>query len=147
MNDELAAQLRHGRPVRAEEILGWQYRGTSLGLPAWVEALTWKHFVKVFHRDAFGRARGWNVRCHEGWRFKIKRGVPVTFGHFDVVEEPAGLMLVYGTLVDPLVALDDRADTLLGCSRLRIAGRDLQTPSYFRLDRHRPVDHVPTYER
>ncbi len=142
MND-LAEQMREGRAVAAEEILGWQYRGTSLGLPSWIEKLTWKHFVKVFHRDAYGAARGWNVRCHEGWRPKIKRGVPVTFGHYAVVEEPEGLVLIYGTIVDPLVALDDRADTLLGCSRLRIAGRELQTPSYFRLERDRPVDHVP----
>lgn len=147
----LADQMRAGRPVDREAILGWQYRGTSLGLPAWVERLTWKTFIKVFHRDARGDARGWNVRCHQpDGRPKIARGVPVTFGHFAVVACPdrydvapgAALLAYHNLLRDPLVALDDRCDTLLGCTLLEVAGRLVPTPSYFRLERLRPVDHV-----
>jgi len=159
---DLAVQMKSGLPVAAAQILGWQYRGTSLGLPSWIERLTWKTFIKVFHRDDGGRARGWNVRCHqpEG-RPKVERGVPVTFGHFAIVDAadrypvaPGALLLDYGAggnrrldvtarLRDPVVALDDRGDKLLGCSFLEIAGALVPTPSYFLLERLRPVDHVP----
>ncbi len=147
----LAEQLRAGGPVALDKILGWQYRGTSLGLPSWVEALTWKTFIKVFHRDALGEDRGWNVRCHQDdGRPKVVRGVPVTFGHFAVLPCPSGydvpagaaLLRYHNLLRDPLVALDDRCDTLLGCTLLEVGGRIVPTPSYFRLERLRPVDHV-----
>lgn len=177
---ELANQLRTGLPVRIDQIVGWQYRGTSLGLPSWIERLTWKQFIKVFHKDDHGRARGWNVRCHQfragfargkpasdmgasapgKWTPKVVRSVPVTFGHFAIVEAtaryalpPGALLLDYGAggngvsatvlLRDPLVALDDRADRLLGCSLVELAGRLVPTPSYFLLERFHPVEHVP----
>ena len=41
-------------------------RGTSLGLPALVEKLTWKTFQKTFYRDPrTGRLLGWNVRLEQ----------------------------------------------------------------------------------
>ncbi len=159
---ELANQLRDGLPVRIDQIVGWQYRGTSLGLPTWIERLTWKQFIKVFHKDDHGRARGWNVRCHQDgkWTPKVVRSVPVTFGHFAIAPAPAryalppgALLLDYGAggngvsatvlLRDPLVALDDRADRLLGCSLVELAGRLVPTPSYFLLERFHHVEHVP----
>jgi hypothetical protein len=160
---ELTDQMMAGRPVDVDAIVGWQYRGTSLGLPSWIERLTWKTFIKVFHRDADGIHRGWNVRCHQDdGRPKVKRSVPVTFGHFAIVACPddypvpdGALLLDYGAyginatsaLRDPLVALDDRGDTLLGCSFVSIAGRKVATPSFFRLERLRRVEHVTYPER
>ena len=48
--------------------LTWtENRGISLGLPAWVERLSWKKFAKAFHRDPrTQRLRGWNVRIEQG---------------------------------------------------------------------------------
>ncbi|MCA9679119.1 MAG: hypothetical protein H6708_10545 [Kofleriaceae bacterium] len=167
---ELAARLRAGRPVDAAAVCGWQYDGISLGLPAWIERLTWKKFAKAFHRDADGALRGWNLRCHQDgldapWRPRVHRSVPVTFGHFalttvdDRYPAPAGtLLLDYGRggnrrgdpvarLRDPVVALDDAGDRLLGCSLVEVAGRLIATPSYFVLRRGPRVGHVPTPPR
>ena len=63
---ELRARIVAGHPVDPTSIAGWAYRGTSLGLPKVVEALTWKTFQKTFHRDpATGRLLGWNVRLEQ----------------------------------------------------------------------------------
>lgn len=153
---ELGQVMERGRAFEPDVLAGWTYHGTSLGLPAWIERLTWKTFAKAFVREPDGTVRGWNVRCEQAeppaWRPRIKAGVPVTFGHFVVVRAP-GVVLDYGrggnrrgdpvgAVRDPLVALDERGERLLGRTLLAVAGRQLPTPSYFLLERGAAVTYV-----
>jgi hypothetical protein len=116
--------------------------------------LSWIKFAKAFHRDG-DRVRGWNIRIEQDeldrpWRPKLRRGRAVTFGPFVVVARDA-VVLDYGlgggamsALRDPVVALDDRADVLLGRSLLQIGRTTIPTPSYFLLERDtRVVDPRP----
>jgi len=136
---KLAAAMAAGRAFDPAALGSSTYRGTSLGLPRWLERLTWKRFAKTFVG-----ARGYNTRIEQtgAWRPMLRRGAPITFGHFAVVVERGVVVLDYsgergplGALRDPLVALDDRADLLLGRSLLAVAGRAIPTPSYFLLER------------
>jgi len=167
---ELRARLRAGHAVDPAVLEGLQYRGISLGLPAWVERLSWKTFVKAFHRDAPGAAlRGWNVRLEqtglEGPVQPRRKGDRSwTFGHFEVVGLPPGgapggigqgLLLDYGRggnpwwegmgpLRDPVVALEEGdSSLLLGWSYLELGPLRLGTPSFFLLERLGPVEEVP----
>ncbi|HUQ02988.1 MAG TPA: hypothetical protein VM261_10855 [Kofleriaceae bacterium] len=161
---ELARALAAGRAFDpATALAGWTYHGTSLGLPAWIERLTWKTFAKAFVRDPDNHGaevRGWNVRCQQAtpptWQPRRSRdGVPVAFGHFAVVTDATSgsVLLDYGrggnrrhdpvgAVRDPLVALDDDATILLGRSLVAIASRVLSTPSFFLLERGSRVEHV-----
>jgi hypothetical protein len=158
---ELMDRMLAGHPIAPADLEGADYRGVSLGLPAALERLSWKTFVKAFRRDPdTGRLGGWNVRIDQGrpedYRPRLRRGRPVTFGHF--VVQPArgyrmprpcdqGLVLDYGlgrrrrlsplaALRDPIVALEPgSAELLLGWSYLDIAGRQIPTPSFFTLER------------
>lgn len=161
--------MLEGHPIDAESLDNTEFRGVSLGLPAWIERLSWKTFQKAFHRDPeTGRLRGWNVRVEQRGIAapsvpRLRRGVPMTFGHFLVVpHDPArpyrgtdrGLMIHYGHggnapwdtlrfLRDPIVALNaGSSDLLLGWSYLEIGLLRIPTPSYFVLERERPVAHV-----
>lgn len=158
--------LRAGHPVEASELAGAAYRGISLGLPRFVERLTWTTFQKAFVRDEqLGCVRGWNVRLEQRGVDapsvpRIRRGVPLTFGHFRVADARprapagcAGLLLDYGAfasalnpmsrLRDPIVAVDaGSASLLLGWSYLDL-GFVVPTPSFFTLEREAPVGYVP----
>ncbi len=148
---ELAEVMASGTRFDPELIAGWIYRGTSLGLPALLERLTWVKFAKAFQRAATG-VRGWNMRIEQDdlalpWRPKLRRGRPITFGHFDVVEQADAIVLDYHgergplqLLRDPLVALDARADVLFGRSLVALGPRTFATPSYFVLERDTQVD-------
>lgn len=155
---ELARAFAAGRVVDPEALAGWHFHGTSLGLPAWIERLTWKTFLKAFERAPDGRVLGWNVRVVQRWHDRAaapftprrSRGAPVTFGHFEVVSERGGVMLDYGrgrhrrldpvaALRDPLVALDDRCDRLLGRSLVALPGFRVPTRSWFVLERGAPL--------
>ncbi len=150
---ELAAVMASGRRFDPDAVAGWIYRGTSLGLPALVERLTWVKFAKAFHREPPG-VRGWNIRIEQDaldrpWRPKLRDGRPVTFGAFDVVDAAGGIVLDYRgergplrALRDPLVALDDHADVLFGRSLVAVGSRMLPTPSYFLLERDARVAEV-----
>lgn len=166
---ELREHILHGHPVDPDALAGWVYRGTSLGLPDVVAKLTWKTFQKAFHRDeATGRLLGWNVRLHQDGldapsRPKTKRGRPVTEWNYEVVSPHGvpmpdgfdrGLVIDYSRgenppgvvrfMKDPLVSLSpDSADELLGVSYAVVAGRTLETPTYFTLEREHPIDYVP----
>jgi hypothetical protein len=140
----LAALMREGRAFDPGAVAGWQYRGISLGLPAWIERLSWVKFAKAFGTDG----RGWNIRIEQDgldrpWRPRLRRGSPVTFGRFKVHTGPRGVVLDYSVdrvlrlLRDPIVALDDRADLLLGRSLLALGPASVPTPSYFVLERDR----------
>lgn len=160
-NRQLADLLAAGRPVDADALIDMEYRGTSLGLPAFVDRLLWKTFVKTFHRDPqTGAVRGWNVRMEQtgldGPLVPMKRrGVPLTFGHYAVqpaVDGP-GLSLDYGAggnpwydvmrvVKDPLVSLDGSPDLLLGGSVVHLGPARWLTPAFFALQRARPLTHV-----
>ncbi len=163
LRNESRAQLRQrileGYPVAPTALEGWAYRGTSLGLPRFVERLTWKTFQKTFWREpASGRLLGWNVRLEQDGldapsRPKLKRGEPVTTGHYQVVRPEGlrapggfdrGLIIDYGALRDPLVAVEPgNSDLLLGVSYLALGPLCVETPTYFLLEREHPLTHVP----
>lgn len=146
---DLERAMARGHAFDPAALDGVVYRGISLGLPAWVERLTWKKFAKAFRRDADGRLRGWNHRIVQDgldrpWRPMLKRGRPVTFGRFEVITDArGGVVLDYRgaelalrTLRDPLVALSAGAtELLLGRSLLDVGVTTLGTPSYFVLER------------
>lgn len=154
---ELRALLDGGHPIDPARLDDTLYRGISLGLPAWVERLTWKQFAKAFHRDPHtGRLRGWNVRLEQAGldrplRPRLRAGRPWTFGHFAVVGAPGRLLLDYGAggnrRLDPLTALRDplvalhagSVELLLGWSYLAIGPARVPTPSYFLLERDGPL--------
>ncbi len=156
---ELSSLLARGGPVRAEQLAGFAFRGTSLGLPALLEKLSWVTFQKAFVRDG-ERVRGWNVRVEQrglGAPSKplLRKGAPFTFGHFLVEEAAAGraLVLDYGayarpldplrTLRDPLVALDEEAGLILGRTLIKLGPLLLPTPSFFALEREAPLEGDP----
>jgi hypothetical protein len=150
---ELASKFDAGGVVDPEAIAGYRYRGVSLGLPGWVERLSWKKFAKTFYRDASGAIRGMNLRIEEdgldkAWRVQRKRGREWSFGPFEVCQEKGSqhLELDYGRgsqglsplrrLRDPLRQLDDKGDLLLGASLVDVGfGKRVATPSYFLLER------------
>lgn len=158
----LARLLRAGHPIAAAALADSEYRGTSLGLPRFADRLLWKRFRKAFRRDpASGALVGWNVRTEQDVACTPRRradGEVMTFGHFAVVEAPAGtpglgahgLLLDYGkagSALDPLRALRDplvavhpgSVELLLGRTYLALGPLTLPTPSYFILER----DHLP----
>ena len=152
--DRLRALLDSGHPIDPAELADSVYRGISLGLPAWVERLSWKKFAKAFHRDPqTGSLRGWNIRIEQDgldrpWRPRIRRGRTSTFGHFAVVRDREHLVLDYGAgralamraVRDPLVALEaGSARLLLGRSDVVLGPARLATPSYFVLEREGPL--------
>jgi hypothetical protein len=162
---ELARILREGHPVDPGAIADFVYRGTSLGIPAWVERLAWKVFAKVFESDPeTGHVRGWNLRIRQqGLDGPLeplrKNGREITFGHFRVVScegydmpvKTRGVLLDYGLggngaldptsrVRDPIVALTPgSADVLLGWTYLDLGFARIGTPSYFLLERYAPL--------
>lgn len=167
--DALKRALAAGHPFDPRELDDQEYRGISLGLPRWVERLTWKKFMKTFHRDPnTGALRGWNVRIEQSpledpaWEPMRKGGEPFTFGHYRVTELagyriPApvehGVMIDYGLggnglldftrrVRDPLVAVNPgSSDLLLGWSYVDLGLFRFGTPSFFVLERHGPLSH------
>jgi hypothetical protein len=141
---ELAALAAHGTPFDPAVLAGRRYDGISLGLPRWLERLTWTKFAKAFARDhATGALRGWNIRIADDgldrpWTPKQRRdGRAITFGDFTVhrgADGAVALRYPAGVLVDPLVALAG-PDLLLGSTQLAVGGRRIQTPSWFVLSR------------
>ena len=166
----LREHILGGHPVDPEALEGFVYRGTSLGLPAFVEKLTWKTFQKTFHRDeATGRLLGWNVRLHQDGldapsRPIVKNGRPVCVWNYEVIEPRGvpmpvgfdrGLVIDYSRvdnplfdtvrfMKDPLVALSPgNYDELIGVSYAVVGGICIETPTYFTLEREGPIDFVP----
>jgi hypothetical protein len=135
-------------------------------LPRFVEALTWKQFKKVFYRDPqSGTLRGHNVRIEQGpldapWKPRMRRGEPVTFGRYRVVDTAGrhiprgadgGLLIDYGPdnasflsglrfVRDPIVAVNEGdSQLLLGWSYLDLGFTRVGTPSFFSLERDQPL--------
>lgn len=167
---ELRELITRGHPVDPAQLEGWAFRGVALGLPDFVAKLSWKTFQKTFHRDAHtGRLLGWNVRVHQDGvdapsRPLEKKGRPWTTWHYEVVS-PAGvrtppgfdrgLLIDYGRgnnpaletvrfMKDPLVALEaGNTDLLLGVTWVSLGRVQLETPTYFLLEREHRISHVP----
>ncbi len=168
---DLAALLREGHAIDPDTLADTEYKGVSLGLPSFVEKLSWKTFKKVFHRDPqSGKLRGWNVRIDQrdggvAYRPLMRGGKPFTFGHYQVVTPGGisgpvavgvdrGLLIHYGLgqnkrldpvgrLLDPIVAVNDGCNQLLlGRSYLDLGFTQLSTPSFFSLQRDIPLSHT-----
>ena len=161
---ELARVLAGGHAIDPGALADTEYRGISLGLPRWVERLTWKTFQKTFHRDErTGELRGWNVRVEQRGldaptTALVRKGERFTFGHYRVVPLPvvaprgirAGLLIDYSPerglmsrMRDPIVALDEGSvERLLGWSYLDLGPLRVPTPSFFLLEREGPLSHV-----
>ncbi|HVU00192.1 MAG TPA: hypothetical protein VHE30_00520 [Polyangiaceae bacterium] len=167
---ELRRRLASGTPPNLAAMEGFAYRGTSLGLPRFVEKLSWKTFQKTFYREPrSGRLVGWNVRVAQHGVFSPseplrKRGEPVTEWNYEVIPS-AGLPvpegLDHGVLIDysrggnpgfgavnwvkdPLASLTgEDSEVLLGVSYVVLGGRALETPTYFSLEREHPIEFVP----
>jgi hypothetical protein len=149
--------LRAGHPIDEASLDDTEYLGISVGMPRFVEKLTWKTFTKTFHRDPDTRElRGWNVRMEqtgiEGEAIPVKRGdEPFTWGHYRVYAEGRGMMIDYGVpgnpffvsrMRDPLVAVTpDDPSVLLGVSYFDLGLFRLLTPTYFVLVRRGPLTH------
>lgn len=167
---ELRQCLVEGHPVEPAALEGWAYRGIALGLPRFVERLSWKTFQKTFYREpGTGRLLGWNVRLHQDGvtapsRPLERRGVPVTTWHYEVVPAAEvrtprgfdrGLVIDYARgknplydtirfMKDPLVAVEPgNADVLLGVTWVDLGPLRLETPTYFVLEREHRLAHVP----
>lgn len=154
----LAAAMARGYAIDERALDDSQYRGISLGLGRAIEALTWKTFVKTFHRDPrTGRLRGWNVRLEQtGIDGPTRpRGA---FGHYGVgalgrtprpcgpgllIDYSAGTRGPMGRLRDPIVAVDaGSVELLLGWSFVDLGRMQLPTPSYFLLVREGPLAEI-----
>lgn len=140
---KLRAMMASGFAIDPTALDDTEYHGVSLGLPRWIERLSWKTFQKVFHRDPRdGRLRGWNVRVEQRGigaptvaktRATNAGPVPFTFGHYEVVPMAGrrapvapehALLIDYGRgrhgffdvtklMRDPLVALREGDASLL----------------------------------
>jgi hypothetical protein len=167
--NQLKTLFEAGHPIDPLELDDTEYLGISLGLPAWIDRLAWKTFIKTFHRDAdTGLLRGWNLRLvqeglDEAPRAMTRGEKTRTFGHFrvqpnaDLPMRPhltTGLLLHYGdagnrpldpmrSVRDPIVALNaGDASRLLGWMWWQGPGFRMPTPSYFLLERLRPLQEV-----
>jgi hypothetical protein len=163
--DALERFLAQGHPVDPTALDDTEYHGTSLGLPAFVEAVSWKTFKKVFRRDPATRTlRGWNVAVeqsgpHGDFRDRTRGGRRVTYGHYEVLpagrylvpnHHDRGLMLDYGRMARPWSPFRPVRDTvvaveagsvklLLGWMYLDLGLLRVPTRSYFTLQRGGPL--------
>jgi len=161
--------LLDGHPIDPSALDDSEYRGVSMGLPAFMDKLLWKTFMKTFHRDPeSGVLRGWNVRLVQtgldGPIEPMRKGEErLTFGHYVVgpaegvsmpVDCPQALYLDYrnagnalfdpgGYAAAPLVALNEgSADLLLGLELVHAGPLKFALPSYWTLERIGPLSHV-----
>jgi len=167
---DLRAALVGGHPVDPAAIENREYHGIALGLPRWIERLTWKKFTKTFHRDPeTGALRGWNVRVVQtplddpAWEPQRRNDAPVTFGYYEVIPGegvrmplPAqhGLLIHYGLggnplweafgrARDPLVAVNaGSSELLLGWTYMDWGFVRVGTPSFFLLKRGPELGHL-----
>ena len=162
--------LAGAKPLEPSALDNSAYRGVSLGLPDFIEELTWTTFQKVFYREPeSGRLRGWNVRVEQrGLRApsvaRMRRdGTPWTFGHYAVVSPGKmrvprrfehAIVLRYGLsrswfdptrfMRDPIVAVNEgSADLLLGTMYVDFGLFTIPTPSWFTLEREGPLTGPP----
>jgi len=164
---DLDRAMRGGGPVDLAALENRVYEGVSLNLPSLIEKLSWVKFAKVFKREPDGDLRGWNCKVDQTpldqpWVLTLDRGAPKTYGHYRVrpvadyrMPRPYGggdCMLDYGLgrnprldpsgrVRDPVVALDDASELLLGWSYVDLGITQTSTPSYFVLRRGPELEH------
>lgn len=64
-NDELAEVMENGFSIDPQEIEGYEFKGTNVGVPEVFKALFQK-FKKCFYRDPItGELRGWNLKIKQ----------------------------------------------------------------------------------
>lgn len=152
---ELGHRLQQGHPVEVESLANREFHGVALGLPRFVERLTWKKFKKVFVTHETG-LQGYNEAVTQNglqapWISRTRRGEPVRYGYFEVRPAERGLLIDYGPpahrfnpmrfVQDPLVAVDEgSSELLLGVSILALGRFRVPTPTYFAL---LPGDPIP----
>jgi hypothetical protein len=149
--------MRAGHPVDPDALRDREFRGVSLGLPRFVEKLTWKKFKKVFVTGPEG-ITGYNEAVEQNpldapWISKTRRGTPVRYGYYhlrtcDGLRVPRdwdrGLVIDYGPpaaaldpmrfVKDPLVSLNPGSvDLLLGVSYADLGPLKLPMPTWFAL--------------
>lgn len=138
---ELRRRYRAGGPVAPRDLAGRAFRGISLGLPPLVERLSWKTFAKVFVADG-ARVRGFNLRIVQNGDIAgpyRPRPARARFGEMEARAAGGRTVLDYAAANpwwhplararDTLVRLD--GEHLLGRAQLAIAGREIETPSFF----------------
>ncbi|MBL8919593.1 MAG: hypothetical protein JNJ54_12070 [Myxococcaceae bacterium] len=160
---ELERLLADGHPIDPSSLEGWAFRGTVLATPRLVQRLTWTTFQKTFHRLADGRLVGWNVRLEQTGldgpsRPLLDGGVPRCVWPYEVLPcgQPGferGLVIDYAPFAgaldtmrfvkDPLVAVDEGGELLLGVSYAVLGARRVPTPTWFALHRDQPISYVP----
>ena len=167
-NRERLDVMKQGTAVDADAVRNTQYLGIDLSMPKLFNLVAWKTFRKTFVDDGHGGIRGWNVRMRQtGWSGPgqpiVKRGKPVTFGHYllakgDGVRFPKRLN--FPTYLDywnagnsaldvakftrsPLVTVNAGAhDLLLGWEVFKVGGVQLGIPDFWALQLEGPVEDV-----
>lgn len=165
---QLHQVMLQGHPLDLEALAGTRYLGVDLSLPAIGQKLLWQTFRKTFHRDEDGTLRGWNVRMEQhGVRGPqvpmMKRGKPLTFGHYrprtaEGIAWPGGWtgghFLDYGSAGNPfwdlarlgytpLVAVNEGSmELLLGWEIFKLGPVFLPMPLYWALQLQGPLEYV-----
>ncbi len=162
---ELHAALLAAPAPEQDQLAGFEYRGTSCGLPDWADRGA-KKFKKVFVSEE-GGVRGWNIRMRQDgleqpWRDASMFGKQVTYGHYRFVgpgdrdrskRYPLAAVLDYGlggnrrmdplrSVADYLVDVSGDGSVLLGRMYLNLGVLAPTTPSYFVLERDVSVRRV-----
>lgn len=160
--------LEEGHPIDPRALDDTEYHGTALAMPAPIAAMTWTKFFKTFRRQPLSdHLVGWNCAAiqnalDEPWIRKERGGKLVTYWHYRVVETGdvhmpynarQGLLIDYGLggnppwdptsyTRDPLVAVNPGSvDLLLGVSFVAIGPLAIHTPTFFSLQRGKPLDY------
>lgn len=159
-NAELEVVFQRGVTPDADELVGWEFRGTNT--PPWMRLLRNKKFVKGMFRNSSGDVYGYNCpvvqnRLDEPWITRPDDKHPTRFGFYKVVPVDAtrrdnkylhALLLDYGqgggTLYDPTRGLRDYLvqvdpadqDLFLGKAYYAVGPARIAT-NFFVLERHR----------
>jgi hypothetical protein len=164
--------IDRAHPLDPAALIGQQYHGVDLSMPALFHKLAWRTFRKCFIDDGAGGVRGWNVRMEQrgdtGPQAPLRGadGQPRTFAHYRlrargglrfprgwagahyldyaVPENPFGEALAK----TPLVAVNaGSSDLLLGWEVFRLGPLWVPLADFWVLQREGPVDFVPPAAR
>ncbi len=166
---QVAEVFLNGHAIPPGSLDNTQYQGIDLTMPKIFHKLMWQTFRKTFYRDPVsGVLRGWNQRMEQtgvGAPYvpKLKKGQPMTFGHYHVLPAEGVTFprkwqgadyLDYGvagnTYFDfgklgfcPLVAVNEgSADLLLGWEVFKIGNTFLPLNDYWALKLEGPLEDI-----
>lgn len=146
-NAELERVLSAGALPSAEQLAGWEWRGTNT--PAFTALLGIKRFIKGFFAGPAG-LEGYNIPVKGLWLHQPSAESPKRFGFYKCLPEDGKLLLDYGAsprnavwqperlLRDYVVVDPEDPGVLLGKAYLALGA--LVPVSYFVLERLRPTD-------